>query len=165
MIEVSTALVTVTVVVADIPACVAVIVAVPAATPVTRPWLPTALLTVASAAEEDAQVTDVVRSLLVPSEKVPVAVNCRLVSLVMDGFTGVIVSDFKVATTSSEADAVTGPSAVTNVAEMVEVPESRPSPCPPGLIVATVGFDEVQVTRVVRSPVVPLLKVPFAVNC
>ena len=68
VIEVSTALVTVTVAVPDIPACVAVMVAVPAAVPVTRPWLPAALLTVANAAEEDDQVTDVVRFWVVPSE-------------------------------------------------------------------------------------------------
>jgi hypothetical protein len=46
---------------------VAVIVAVPTATPVTRPWLPTRLPTVATAADEEVQVTFLVKSFVVPS--------------------------------------------------------------------------------------------------
>jgi hypothetical protein len=66
-IETSTAVVTVSVVAPDTPDRVAVIVAIPFLLPITRPWLPAALLTVASGTE-DAHVTDVVRSWVVPSE-------------------------------------------------------------------------------------------------
>jgi hypothetical protein len=51
----------------DTSARVAVIVTIPFVVPVTRPWLPAALLTVASGAE-DAQLTDVVRCWVVWSE-------------------------------------------------------------------------------------------------
>jgi hypothetical protein len=67
VIAVSTALVTVTMAVPDTSPKVAVIVTIPFAVPVTRPWLPGALLTVASGAE-DAQLTDVVRFWVVWSE-------------------------------------------------------------------------------------------------
>jgi hypothetical protein len=67
VIEVSIALVTVTMAAPDTSPRVAVIIAVPAALPITKPWLPGALLTVASGTE-DAQVTDVVRFWVVWSE-------------------------------------------------------------------------------------------------
>jgi hypothetical protein len=75
----------------------------------------------------------------------------------MEGFTGVIVSDFKVTVTVSEAVALTGPPAVLNVAEMLEVPRPRPSASPLELIVAAAVFDELQITRPVTSLVVPSL--------
>ena len=81
----------------DIPPRVAVIVAVPAAVPVTRPWLPVALLTGASVGSEEVHVTDVVRSLVVPSEKVPVAVSGLLVLLAIDESAGVTVIEVSTA--------------------------------------------------------------------
>jgi hypothetical protein len=55
---------------------VAVIVAVPPPTPDARPWLPAVLLMVAMLVLDDFHATEVVRVCMVPSEYVPVAVNC-----------------------------------------------------------------------------------------
>ena len=55
---------------------VALMLVVPVATPVARPWLPLVLLIVATPVIDDAHVTDVVRFWVLPSLKVPVAVNC-----------------------------------------------------------------------------------------
>src|SRR2546426_2820142 len=57
---------------------VAVIVAVPAPSAVARPFDPLALLIVATPGLDELQVTWVVRSCIVLSLKVPVAVNCRV---------------------------------------------------------------------------------------
>ena len=89
LIEVITAGVTVTVVAPDTPPRVAVIVALPAPVPITRPWLPAALLTVTGGAEE-AQVTNAVRSWVVPSEKFPVALSCSLVPAAIEELAGVM---------------------------------------------------------------------------
>jgi hypothetical protein len=83
----------------------------------------------------------------------------------MDGLTGVIVSDSKVTATLSVVVPVTGPSTVLNVAEIMELPWPWLSASPLELIAVTVVFDELQVTRLVRSRVLPSLKVPTAVNC
>ena len=55
---------------------VAVIVVLPAPNEVATPLEPAALLMVATAAFEDVQVMDAVRSRVVKSEYVPVAINC-----------------------------------------------------------------------------------------
>ena len=110
----------------------------PAPVPVTTPLL----LTVATPLEDEFQLADAVRSCVLWSEKVPVAVSCRLVLTAMEGFTGVMVSEVKVAATPSVAVPVT----LLNVAEMVELPWLRPSASPLELIVATVWFDELHVT-------------------
>src|ERR1017187_8864123 len=68
---------------------VALIVLVPTATPLANP--PTVI--VATPVVADAQVTDAVRSCVLLSLKVPVAVNCRVAPLVMDGFAGVTAID------------------------------------------------------------------------
>jgi len=54
---------------------------VPDATPVTCPWLPIELLTVTAAGLVLLHVTELVRFKVVPSENVPIAVNCELVPL------------------------------------------------------------------------------------
>ena len=96
-IAISTGCVIVTVVAPDTPASVAVIVVLPAAVPITTPWLPAALLTVAIDPTEEAQVTNAVRSWVVPSEKIPFAVNCSLVPLAIEEFGGVIVIEVSTA--------------------------------------------------------------------
>jgi len=53
----------------------AVIVELPAVTPVASPFVPPALLTVATEALEDVQLTAEVRSWVVPSLNVPIAVK------------------------------------------------------------------------------------------
>jgi len=57
---------------------VAVIAAVPIATPLAIPRLPGELPTVATAGLEESQVATVVKSLVLPSLNVPMALNCRL---------------------------------------------------------------------------------------
>jgi hypothetical protein len=76
---------------------VAVIVVDPADTEVAKPLEPSSLLTAAIFELEEFQVTDVVRSCVVLSENVPVAMNCWLVPLTMLGFVGVIAIDISVA--------------------------------------------------------------------
>ena len=73
--DTSDAGVTVRVVEPEILPDVAVIVAEPAATEVARPLEPAVLLIVAAAVLDDFQVTAAVRSCVVLSENVPVAVN------------------------------------------------------------------------------------------
>jgi len=133
----------------------------PGPVPVAKPLL----LTVATPLEDELQLTEAVRVCVLPSEKIPVAVRCTLVLLAMVGFTGVMVSDVKVTATLSVLIPVTGPSTLLNVAEMVELPCLTPVASPLELTVATPVFDEVQVTRLVRSLVLPSLNVPAAVNC
>src|SRR6266704_2530973 len=157
------AAVTVSVVFPETSPSVAVIVVVPAATDVARP----ALSLVAKAVFEELQVTWGVRSCVVLSLKVPVAVNCCVVPFAMLGFVGVTAIEVRVAavtvsvvfpkTSPKVAVIVMGPPAATDVA--------RPCDPPALLIVATAVLDELQVTWVVRSCVVLSLKVPVAVNC
>jgi hypothetical protein len=56
-----------------------------------------ALLTGATVGSEEVHVTDVVRSLVVPSEKVPVAVSGLLVLLAIDESAGVTVIEVSTA--------------------------------------------------------------------
>src|SRR5947199_10855308 len=65
---------------------VALIVVEPVPTAVARPWLPVVLLMVATAVTDEAQVTEVVRSRVLPSLKVPVAVNCCVPPVTIEGF-------------------------------------------------------------------------------
>ena len=73
--EVRVAFVTCKVVVPTCPANTADIVEVPGATPVALPFVPPALLTVATEAAEEVQVTADVRSCVLPSPNVPMAVK------------------------------------------------------------------------------------------
>src|SRR5437667_12707679 len=148
-IEVRVAAVTVSVVLPETPPKVAVIVVVPAATDVARPCDPPALLIVATAVLDELQVTWVVRSCVVLSLKVPVAVNCWVNPSGRPGLVGVTAIETRVAlvtvsvaqvfvvvqlTLPSVAVIVMGPPAATDVAK------------PPLSIVATPVVDELQAT-------------------
>src|ERR1700746_2779687 len=76
---------------------VAVMLVGPAPTAVARPFEPDALLMVATPVAEEAQVTVEVRSWIVLSVKVPVAVNCSVSPLAMLGVGGVTAMDTSVA--------------------------------------------------------------------
>ena len=91
-IEESVAAVTVREVVPDLAPNVAVIVVVPAAAALARPVAAMVALEVS----EELHVTDVVRSLVVLSENVPVAVNCCVVRAAMLGLVGVTAMDTSV---------------------------------------------------------------------
>jgi hypothetical protein len=90
-IDCSNAAVTVKFVVAETPSKVAVIVAVPAARPVASPLLMGSLLILAKPEESVLQLASVVKSCVVESEKVPVAVNWVVSPVAMDGAAGEIV--------------------------------------------------------------------------
>jgi hypothetical protein len=162
-IEDSVAEVTVSVVVPDFVPTTAVIAVDPGATAVARP-LETA--TVAIVGSNELHVTEAVRSWLVPSEKIPVAVNCLVVPRAMRGLVGVTWSEFSVAEVTVS---VVLPETVPDVAVMVVEPAvaavARPlEPCAL-LIVAIVAADELQVTDAVISWLVLSEKIPVAMNC
>jgi hypothetical protein len=137
---------------------VAVIVEVPAAEPVARP----AAVIVAVAAFDELHVAVVVRFWVVPSLNVPVAVNCCVAPLVIEGFAGVTAIDCNVAAvTVSPVE----PAMDEDVAVIVDDPTPAPVAKPAAVIVAVAVFDEVHVAVLVRFWVVPSLKVPVAVNC
>jgi hypothetical protein len=109
---------------------------------------------VATAGADDVQVAELVRSCVLPSEYVPVAVNCCVVPSTMEGSTGVTASDTSAACpTLSSAEAVMTP----EVAVIVTVPAPRPVDNPLAAIVATAPEDEPQLTAPVRSCVLPLV--------
>jgi hypothetical protein len=134
---------------------VAVMIVEPAATELASPLEPAALLTVATPAADEPQVTTVVRFCVVLSEYVPVAVNCRAVPLTMLGLDGVTAIDTRVAEVTVS---VVDPDIIPDVAVIVVEPvvTEVASPLEPAalLIAATPATDEFQVTAVVRFCVV-----------
>lgn len=143
----------------------AVTVALPLASPVTSPLVPERLLTEAIVGELELQVTELVRSWVEPSLKVPVAVRWRVAPMPSAGFAGVMDSDVKVLTASVAEPETPRVALMTVVPLLVFAATASPRDPAALLIVATPGSDEAQVTRLVRSAVVPSGKVPVAVNC
>ena len=138
---------------------VAVIVVKPEASAVANP-----LLTVATPVSDELQVTDAVKSCVVLSVNVPVAVNCCAVPLAMEGLVGVTARDTSVA---GFTESVVDPDMLPDEAVILALPTALPVTCPALLIicapvaglvelstVATVVSDEVQVTDAVTSFVV-----------
>src|SRR6266542_1837979 len=149
------AAVTVSVVLPETPPKVAVIVVVPAATDVARPCDPPALLIVATAVLDELQVTTwVVRSCVVLSLKVPVAVNCWVNPSGRPGLVGVTAIVDRVAAVTVS---VVLPETPPKVAVIVVVPAATDVARPALSIVAKAVFEEPQVTWVVRSCVVKSL--------
>ena len=100
----------------------------------------------------EVQLADVVRSWVLPSEKVPVAVSCTVVPLAIGGFGGVIVIDVSVAgvtVTVVVPDTPARPAVI--VAPPTPLPVTRPWLPAALLTAATVGSDEIHVTDAVRS--------------
>jgi hypothetical protein len=137
---------------------VAVMVVLPAFRTVARPLL----LTTATEVSDELQVTCVVISRVVPSERMAVAVNCWVAPLNRLGLAGVIAMEDSVA---EATERVVLPETVPEVAVMVAVPTELAVARPLPSTVATDGLCEVQVTCAVISWVVPSEKVPAAVNC
>jgi hypothetical protein len=137
-----------------------VTVAAPAAEAVATPRLPEALLML-TPVEAD-QVADWVTSATVPSVYVPVALNCSVVPVAIDAFTGLTTTDTNLAGNTCNVDvAVTVPDAPGAAAEIVTVPGlialARPHS---GVVLptgATAGFDELHATVVLMSLLVPSL--------
>jgi hypothetical protein len=157
-IDCSVAAVTVSKVEPEIDDDVAVIVELPTPAPLARP----AALIVATVVVPEVQVTVDVKFCVVPSLNVPVAVNCWVAPLAIDGFAGVTAIDCSVAAVTVRT---VEPLIPPDVALIVEVPTPAPVARPPVLIVAVAVVPELQVTVLVRFCVVPSLKVPVAVNC
>jgi hypothetical protein len=157
-IDCSVAAVTVSKVDPEIDDDVAVIVEVPTPAPLASPDA----LIVAMVLVPDDHVTVEVRFCVVPSLNVPVAVNCWVAPLVIEGFAGVTAIDCSVAAVTVST---VEPEIDDNVAVIVELPTPAPLARPDGLIVAVVVVPELHVTVPVRFCVVPSLNVPVAVNC
>src|SRR5512144_1193948 len=151
-IDTSVADVTVRVVLPETVPEVAVIRVEPAAADVARPLEPAVLLTAATAGSAELQVTDAVRSCLVLSEKIPVAVNCLVVPIAILGLAGVTSIDTSVADVTVR---VVLPVTVPDVAVIRVEPAATDVvwPLEPDVLLtaATAGSDELQVTEVVRS--------------
>jgi hypothetical protein len=157
-IDCSVAAVTVSKVEPEIDDDVAVIVELPTPAPLARP----PVLIVAVVVVPEDQVTLDVKFCVVPSLNVPVAVNCCVAPLAIDGFAGVTAIDCNVAAvTVSKVEPLIAP----DVAVIVEVPTPAPLARPAALIVAVVVVPDDHVTVLVRFCVVPSLNVPVAVNC
>lgn len=95
------------------------------------------------------QVTMVVRSALVLSEYIPVALNCCVVLLGMLGVIGVITREVRVL---DDTVSVVLFDIIPDVAVMVEAPAEKPVASPSSLIVATDVFEELHETADVISP-------------
>lgn len=138
----------------------AVTVAVPRLRAVTSP------LTVIEAmlVFEELHVTVPVMSCVVPSENVPVAVNCCNVPSGIDGDAGVTAIEFAVAFVTVR---VALEKMLPTVAVMAELPAAMPIASPGApftLMPATATFPELHCTAPVMFWVLPSLKVPVAVN-
>jgi len=152
-----TAPVTVSVEVPETPLHEAAITVEPALTAVASPFEPAALLTVATPVLEELQVAEAVRSCVVPLENVPVALNCSVVPLAMEGLTGVTaMEDSVAAVTVSVVDPEIAPDAAVIVVEPVATGVASPFELPALLMLAMVVDDELHVTVVVRFCVDPL---------
>jgi len=122
---------------------VAVTVAVPFVIAFTTPVLLTATV-----ADEADQETLLVKFCVVPSLKVPVAVNCFVLPIVKDRLDGVIDNEAKVAgSTVRFVDAPREPEVAVIAADPVDKAEIRPVP----LTAATVVGEMVQTTLPVTS--------------
>jgi hypothetical protein len=137
---------------------VALIVLVPTASAEANP----PAVMVATAVVPDAHVTEAVRFCVLLSLYVPVAANCCVSPLTIDGLAGVTAIDCSVApVTVSKVEPTTDP----DVALMVLVPTATAVANPPLLIVAVAVVPEAQVTDDVKFCVLLSLYVPVAVNC
>jgi hypothetical protein len=103
---------------------------------------------------------------MVPSVKVPIAVNCCVVPNAIDGVAGVTAID---ASAAGVTVSVVFPVIEPEVAVIVAVPAftlvASPICLSALLMVATDGESLVHCTVLVTSCVLPSVKVPVAVNC
>lgn len=120
VMDVSTAAVTVSVVVPEMAPKVAVMMVEPVPTDVASPFEPDVLLIVATPVFEEFQVTKEETSWVVLSESVAIAMNCWVVPSTMLGFTGVTV--IEVMTAGVTVSIAGGLVTLVNDATMVAVP-------------------------------------------
>jgi hypothetical protein len=98
---------------------------------------------------------------MLPSENVPVAVNCWVLPRAIEGFGGETVSETnELRPTLRTAE----PTITPELAVIAVAPFATPVASPLLLTVAMLRFAEAQVAEVVRLLVLPSVKVPVAVN-
>lgn len=116
--------------------------AVPSATDVASPLEPAALLTVATASDDEIQVAQEVRSCPAPpAVRTPVAVNCWFVPRMIEAFAGVIpIED------TDETVSCAVPVTDSHKAEIVVVPVAVEAVARPAATVATPVSDDDQAT-------------------
>lgn len=126
----------------------ALMVALPMPVPVANPLLSM----VATPGEEEVQLTELVRSCVLPSEYVPLAVNCWFVPSVMEAPDGATEIDTNTgAVTVSPAEALIAP----RLAATLVVPCAKLVASPALFMLATDGTEELQLTTTVRSCMLP----------
>ena len=136
---------------------VAVIVDVPDPTPVPTP----AEVIVATLVDELDHVT-LVSNCVLPSSKLPTAVNCTVVPAAIDCTAGVTAIDVRcAATTVKVEESLNAPI----VAMMFALPAATVVTTPAALTVATDMSEELQVTPADKSALLPSLYVAVAVYC
>ena len=128
---------------------VAVMVAVPAPTPVVMP-----VPSMVAILEADADQVTLVSNWVLPSSKLPTAVNCRVVPAATVGVAGLTAIEVKCAATTVSADVSLK---LPRVAVMLLDPAATVATIPEPLTVATEGEDELQVTPVDKSALLPSL--------
>ena len=140
---------------------VALTVAVPVPTFCPSPLL----LIVAVVGVSEDHVAVLVRSCVLPSVNVPVAVNCCVVPNAIDGVAGVTANDTSAAAvTVSVVDPLTPPTLAVMFALPTPAPLATPGVGPPVLIVLTPGVSELHSTVLVIFCVLPSVYVPVAVK-
>jgi hypothetical protein len=137
---------------------VAVIVVLPCPAPDASP----PLLTPATVGVDELQVAEPVRSCVLLSLYVPVALYCCDVPSAMAAVAGLTAIDIR---TGAVTVKVVEPAIDPEVAVIVAAPCLMLVANPPLLTLATPGTLEVHVTELVKFCVVPSLYVPVAVNC
>jgi len=136
---------------------VAVMVAVPVPVLVANP----VVSTLATEVAEDDQFTDGSNCVL-PSSKVPVALNCWLVPIAIDCTAGVTEIEIRWAATTVRSDvSVNEPTFAVIVVEPAATVVASPDP----LMEAVAGVEDVQVTPLVKSKLEPSVYVAVAVYC
>src|SRR5207248_492435 len=136
------------------------IVVVPTVAALARPAEPAALEIDATVGVAELQATASVRSCVLPSVKVPVAVNWREVPLAIVGVVGVTAIETSVAAVT--VSVVVPPM----VAEIVVAPTATPVARPPVAAIVAAGVaDEAQAACAVTSWRVPSVKTPVARYC
>jgi hypothetical protein len=159
LIETSEAVVTVMEAVPTFPEKSAETVVLPGARPETTPLLPFALLTVATAAEDEVQVATRVKSRVSLFANSPVAVKPALMLSGMLALLGLICIDVNAApSTTTLAVALTDPDCTV----MVAIPADCPVAIPELLTVATFVSEEDQVELPLTERLLPSLNVPIA---
>ena len=159
LMDTRVALVTVSVALPTCPANNAEIVVLPGVSPMAVPWLPGALLTVATAGADDVHATMPVKSRLSPLAKIPVVVKLVLMLAGTLKVAGATCSD---ARPDPSTTRFTVPLIVPTWAVITAIPADWPVAVPDCATVATCASEVVQVAAPFTERWLPSLNVPMA---